>query len=85
LTSLDPTGVFPDVPNFQSSMTSLARLTRELAFRVLRALAIGLGLKEVKFIALRVKLIHLGLVLLKPSLTKVVLKAQMTNVEDFND
>jgi len=47
LTSLDPDGLFPDVPNFQSSMTSLARLTRKLAFRVLKSLALGLGLQGV--------------------------------------
>jgi isopenicillin N synthase-like dioxygenase len=49
LTSLDPNGVFPDreVPNFKPSMTSLAKATRELAFRVLRSLALGLGQEEV--------------------------------------
>ena len=47
LTSLDPNGVFPDVPKFRDSVITLAKLTRQLAFRVLEALALGLGLEQV--------------------------------------
>ena len=50
ITSLKEDGVYPEVDKFKESMTSLASATKQLAIRVLRALALALGQDQVSFI-----------------------------------